>query len=132
MWMSYQLTTYLPTSKFRGRSRGGDSIFSQQTPPPFQLRQDMPSLKESPLLEVSTNGAANGVGVNGHDRPHTPTGSTSMSLTEYSANPSPPATDEKHQRQKYALPKDFLMPDGSPDVSSPVFPPPEFFIDVVG
>ncbi|KFA64497.1 hypothetical protein S40285_01113 [Stachybotrys chlorohalonatus IBT 40285] len=75
----------------------------------------MPSLKESPLLEVSTNGAANGVGVNGHDRPHTPTGSTSMSLTEYSANPSPPATDEKHQRQKYALPKDFLMPDGSPD-----------------
>ena len=47
---------------------------------------------------------------------------TSLSLTEYTANPSPPRTGEKHGKEKVTdvVPLDYLLPSGYPDVSSVV------------
>lgn len=68
---------------------------------------------------------ANGVTVNGVDgaswtngsanRPHTP--QSSLSLTEYSAKPSPPSEDKSAKINK-VVPAEFLLPNGRPDVSS--------------
>lgn len=66
------------------------------------------------------NGArtvVNGVLPNGTAaRPHTPrTPSLSgLSLTEYSANPSPPS-EEKRSRLKNVIPPEFMLPNGHPD-----------------
>ena len=65
---------------------------------------------------------ANGVkdGVNGH-RPHTPSMS-GLSLTEYSANPSPPSPQsEDHQAHiRSIIPEEFILPNGHPDVRIPI------------
>ncbi|KAH7313457.1 tryptophan synthase beta subunit-like PLP-dependent enzyme [Stachybotrys elegans] len=70
----------------------------------------MPALSEPALIEASPNGAVNGI--NGHNRPSTPTGC--MSLTEYSANPSTPSEEKRAQLSKI-VPQDFLLPNGFPD-----------------
>jgi len=66
----------------------------------------------SPSLETDwhSNGEAKGLA----HRPKTPS-LNALSLTEYSANPSPP--NEHLQQVKFdAVPKDFLLPNGYPDV----------------
>ena len=50
-------------------------------------------------------------------RPVTPTEKVKgLALTEYSANPSPPATPGHTKTVKHELPEQFLLPDGQPDV----------------
>lgn len=56
-----------------------------------------------------TNGLYSGV-----QTPRTPL-SSGLSLTEYTANPSPPSKDAKQKAQQ-AVPDDFLLPNGYPDV----------------
>ena len=51
---------------------------------------------------------------NGLASPRTPRG-TGLSLTEYTANPSPPSEDQKSKAQ-HAVPQAFLLPNGYPDV----------------
>lgn len=64
-----------------------------------------------PVDTVLANGVKNGA--NGH-APRTPSLSA-LSLTEYSANPSPPSED--HQaRIKKIVPDEFILPNGHPDV----------------
>lgn len=64
---------------------------------------------------AAANDLANGVEVaSGQSRPETPAGR--MSLTEYSANPSTPPSERRAQIGE-AVPEDFLLPDGYPDVS---------------
>lgn len=71
----------------------------------------MPSLQDPSVVPVATNGAVNGT--NGVEtRPHTPT--STMALTEYSANPSTPS-EEKRARIKQIVPEEFLLPTGYPD-----------------
>ncbi|KAF7561361.1 hypothetical protein G7046_g2783 [Stylonectria norvegica] len=77
----------------------------------------MSTSHEPPVVPVATNGNVddtNGTvnGTNGYFRPETPTGS--MSLTEYSANPSTPS-DEKRARIRQIVPEEFLLPTGYPD-----------------
>jgi hypothetical protein len=60
-----------------------------------------------------------GAALNGVGSPRTPKG-TGLSLTEYTANPSPPSEDQKSRAQS-AIPEAFLLPNGYPDV----IPPPE-------
>ena len=64
---------------------------------------------------------ANGVkeAVNGH-RPHTPSMS-GLSLTEYSANPSPPSPQSEDLQAciRSILPEEFILPNGHPDVRNP-------------
>lgn len=62
---------------------------------------------------VLANGAKNGV--NGHT-PRTPSLSA-LSLTEYSANPSPPSEDHQARIRKI-VPEEFMLPNGHPDVRS--------------
>ena len=59
------------------------------------------------------NGEANGVST-----PRTPK-QTGLSLTEYTANPSPPSEDQKSKAQS-AIPEAFLLPNGYPDVCLPL------------
>ena len=78
-----------------------------------------------PVNAVLSNGVKEGAnegvreGVNGH-RPHTPSMS-GLSLTEYSANPTPPSPQsEDHQaRIRNILPEEFILPNGYPDVRNP-------------
>lgn len=44
---------------------------------------------------------------------------TSLSLTEYTANPSPPRTGDKHGKERVTdvVPLDYQLPSGYPDVS---------------
>ncbi|RYP90814.1 hypothetical protein DL770_003075 [Monosporascus sp. CRB-9-2] len=64
-----------------------------------------------PVDAVMANGIENGV--NGHS-PRQPSLS-GLSLTEYSANPSPPSED--HQaRIRNIVPEEFILPNGHPDV----------------
>ncbi|KAH9903762.1 threonine dehydratase-like protein [Xylariomycetidae sp. FL2044] len=68
-----------------------------------------------PVGTTVDTAAANGVrtnGVNGHT-PRTPS-LTGLSLTEYSANPSPPSED-KQARIKKIVPDEYLLPNGHPD-----------------
>lgn len=75
-----------------------------------------------PVDTVLANGVNNGVkdSVNGH-RPQTPSMS-GLSLTEYSANPSPPSPQsEDHQaRIRSIIPEEFILPNGHPDVRIPI------------
>jgi len=57
-------------------------------------------------------------GVNGSPSlPRTPSIHT-LSLTEYTANPSPPRDGQKHGKEKVmnVVPLDFMLPTGYPDV----------------
>jgi hypothetical protein len=116
--MAHLVGVYVTTSKFRVRSFG-DSFFSPPSPPHrvrFDDRQDddddMPALSEAAPIEATPNGTVNGI--NGHNRPSTPTGC--MSLTEYSANPSTPSEEKRAQLSKI-VPEEYLLPNGFPDVS---------------
>jgi hypothetical protein len=60
--------------------------------------------------EKGVNGSSNGL-----ISPRTPK-QTGLALTEYSANPSPPSDDPKSQAQK-AIPDEYILPNGTPDVS---------------
>lgn len=60
--------------------------------------------------------------VNGHSdytpngsRPRTPS-MNNLSLTEYTANPSPPSASPK-SKVKGVIPEEFILPNGYPDVS---------------
>ncbi|KAI1638722.1 threonine dehydratase [Biscogniauxia mediterranea] len=64
----------------------------------------------TPIDTVMANGVGNGV--NGH-APRTPSRS-GLSLTEYSANPSPPS-EEKQARMRNVVPEEFILPNGYPD-----------------
>lgn len=77
----------------------------------------MTDFQETPEVIPITNGHTNGV--NGDHRPVTPPNKNTggMSLTEYSANPKTPSS-EKRLRIKSVVPDDFLLDDGTPDVSS--------------
>ena len=59
------------------------------------------------------NGASNGLR-SGLQTPRTPIQS-SLALTEYAANPSPPNETTK-QKAQTAVPDAFLLPNGYPDV----------------
>ena len=69
-----------------------------------------------PVDTVLANGVKDSNSVNGH-RPHTPSMS-GLSLTEYSANPTPPSPQsEDHQaRIRSIIPEEFILPNGHPDV----------------
>jgi threonine dehydratase len=60
----------------------------------------------------------NGVVVNGkgieNGRPRTPSLNT-LSLTEYSTNPSPPS-ESPRSKVKGVIPDEFILPNGYPDV----------------
>ncbi|KAI0594816.1 threonine dehydratase [Biscogniauxia sp. FL1348] len=64
----------------------------------------------TPIDTVMANGVRNGV--NGH-APRTPSRS-GLSLTEYSANPSPPS-EEKQAHMRTIVPEEFILPNGYPD-----------------
>ncbi len=65
----------------------------------------------------AANGSANGSNTDTDTRPRPPrTPSMSgLSLTEYSANPSPPS-EAKRSRFKSVVPEEFILPNGHPDV----------------
>lgn len=71
-----------------------------------------------PVDTVLANGDKNGV--NGHT-PRTPS-LTGLSLTEYSANPSPPSEDHQARIRKI-VPSEFILPNGHPDVRNPIAKP---------
>lgn len=78
----------------------------------------MPSLNGNGLdtahdEAAQTNGTASDQ--NGFSRPETPAGT--MSLTEYSVNPSTPPSEQAQSRMKQLVPEEFLLPNGYPDVS---------------
>lgn len=87
---------------------------------PLLNHHTMPSLAEPPIVTPMANGVTNevnGSSTNG-SRPYTPQRTpslTCLSLTEYSANPSPPS-EEKRARMKQIVPDEFLLPNGYPDV----------------
>lgn len=60
-------------------------------------------------------------GVNGHrispagSRPRTPS-FQSLSLTEYTANPSPPSSSPR-SKTRGVVPDEFILPNGYPDVN---------------
>ncbi|KAI0839034.1 threonine dehydratase I [Hypoxylon sp. FL0890] len=70
----------------------------------------MPGETAEPIDTVMANGAGNGV--NGHV-PRTPSLS-GLSLTEYSANPSPPS-ERRQDKIKGVVPEEFILPNGHPD-----------------
>ena len=64
----------------------------------------------------------NGVKVNGNStpggsRPRTPSLNT-LSLTEYSSNPTPPSESPK-SKVRGLIPDEFILPNGYPDVRFP-------------
>lgn len=72
----------------------------------------MPALNgTADAAAVMVNG--NAAETNGYKRPSTPT----MSLTEYSVNPTTPPSGEARDRLKQQIPEDLLLPNGYPDVS---------------
>lgn len=76
----------------------------------------MPGPPAVPIDVALANGThANDVNGRGHV-PRTPSLS-GLSLTEYSANPSPPSED-KRARMRQIVPDEFLLPNGHPDVSA--------------
>ncbi|KAI0377571.1 threonine dehydratase I [Hypomontagnella monticulosa] len=70
----------------------------------------MPEATAVPIDTVMANGTSNGV--NGHV-PRTPSLS-GLSLTEYSANPSPPS-ERRQDKIKGIVPEEFILPNGHPD-----------------
>lgn len=83
---------------------------STMTPP--ALSMDRPVTPDGPR-------AVNGGLYSGVQTPKTPVAST-LSLTEYSANPTPPKESTKEKAQSL-VPEAFLLPNGYPDVSSRTF-----------
>lgn len=77
-----------------------------ETDDPFQQT----SVPETPMA----NGTA---GASGTNTPKTPSLS-GFALTEYSAKPTPPSEDWKAHIRKI-VPEEFLLPNGTPDVSLP-------------
>ncbi|KAE9969483.1 hypothetical protein EG328_006846 [Venturia inaequalis] len=73
-------------------------------PATMAVSTERPSTPETP----PENGLYSGV-----QTPRTPL-SSGLSLTEYTANPSPPSKDAKQKAQQ-AVPDDFLLPNGYPD-----------------
>ncbi len=73
---------------------------------------------EDPVVNGVPDDDVNGFGAG--RTPQTPrTHSLSgLSLTEYSANPSPPS-EEKRSRIRKMLPEEFILPNGHPDVRTP-------------
>lgn len=71
------------------------------------------------MVNGSNNGTDNGTdnGVNGHV-PRTPSLS-GLSLTEYSANPSPPS-ERKQDKIRQIVPEEYILPNGHPDVRHPI------------
>lgn len=64
------------------------------------------NMAEAQLPNGESNGAApDGVASNG---------TNNFALTAYSSQPTPPS---EHAKPKAMVPKDFLLPDGTPDVS---------------
>lgn len=76
----------------------------------------MPSVTGLAESAAVTNGNGIHKETNGTARPETPTGT--MALTEYSANPSTPPSEEARSRMKHLVPEDLLLPNGYPDVRS--------------
>jgi threonine dehydratase len=72
---------------------------------PMAVATDRPSTPDTP----GSNGLYSGV-----QTPRTPL-SSGLSLTEYTANPSPPSENAKQKAQQ-AVPEAFLLPNGFPDV----------------
>ena len=65
------------------------------------------------------------VATNGTHTPETPRPShASLSLTEYSANPSPPCATPRERVEHAGVPADYLLPTGYPDVSNELVNPP--------
>ncbi|KAJ9150338.1 Threonine dehydratase [Pleurostoma richardsiae] len=75
----------------------------------------MSTPNDMPVAAPTANGVANGINgsVMNRHRPQTPSLS-GLSLTEYSANPSPPSEDKQSRIQKI-VPDEFLLPNGHPD-----------------
>ena len=84
----------------------------QPTEPPIVANR-LPNGVNGSSSSSSSSSANINININGH-RPHTPSLS-GLSLTEYSANPSPPSED-KRIRIKKTVPDEFLLPTGYPDV----------------
>ncbi|TVY12596.1 Mitochondrial threonine dehydratase [Lachnellula arida] len=63
------------------------------------------------------NGLVNGNGNSHGSRPNTPTVVNNLSMTEYSANPSPPRTTPTSPKSKVraVVPEEFVLPNGYPD-----------------
>ena len=62
---------------------------------------------------MTENGMPNGTySLDDHRPKH-----TSLALTEYSANPSPPSSTPGERAHKAGVPEDLLLPNGFPDVS---------------
>ncbi|EOO02336.1 putative threonine dehydratase protein [Phaeoacremonium minimum UCRPA7] len=83
----------------------------QPTEPPIVANR-LPNGVNGSSSSSSSSSANINININGH-RPHTPSLS-GLSLTEYSANPSPPSED-KRIRIKKTVPDEFLLPTGYPD-----------------
>lgn len=64
------------------------------------------------------NELVNGNGNSHGSRPNTPTVVNNLSMTEYSANPSPPRTTPGSPKSKVksVVPEEFVLPNGYPDV----------------
>ena len=60
------------------------------------------------------NGAVYGNGLTNGSRPRTPSLNT-LSLTEYSTNPSPPSASPR-SKIRGLIPDEFILPNGYPDV----------------
>lgn len=84
-----------------------------------QTRQTLPNrVKMPPPAAIEDySRPATPENTNGLTTPRTPRTQreTGLSLTEYTANPSPPSEDQKSKAQS-AIPEAFLLPNGYPDV----------------
>jgi hypothetical protein len=89
------------------------------SPHPAQHTHTMPPVAMDDYSRPVT--PDHGAALNGMGSPRTPKG-TGLSLTEYTANPSPPSEDRKSRAQS-AIPEAFLLPNGYPDVRRPVQSP---------
>ena len=63
---------------------------------------------------AEVNGDSNGILPDSPSRPRTP-GLNTLSLTEYSSNPTPPNESSK-STVKGLVPDEFILPNGYPDV----------------
>ena len=69
---------------------------------------------------MKVNGNGNGDVPISTSRPRTPSLNT-LSLTEYSSNPTPPS-ESPRSKVRGLIPDEFILPNGYPDVCSPLFP----------
>ena len=73
-----------------------------------------------PTTPDNASGAHGPNGTNGLTSPRTPR-PTGLSLTEYTANPSPP---RERSEERSVVPEAFLLPNGHPDVRDGAIEPP--------